>query len=101
MLGKDFNSRFTPLKPIMIEIKDLLLKFQNILLSEEVKKDSVRNIISEIIGAPIKSEDVKLKNGTVYLNIKPIYKNEIFLKRDKIFEKLQETLGPKSPQDIR
>ena len=68
----------------MIEIKDLLLKFNNILLSEEAKKESIKNIISEIIGVKINSEDIKIKNGTIYLNIRPIYKNEIFLKKDLI-----------------
>ena len=84
----------------MIEIKDLLLKFQNILLSEEGKKESIKNIISEVIDLQIKSEDIKIKNGTVYLNIKPIYKNEIFLKKDKIFLRLNEALGKKSPSNI-
>ena len=85
----------------MIEIKDLLLKFNNILLSEEVKKESIRKIISEIIKTQIKTEDIKIKNNTIYLNIKPIYKNEIFLKKNKIFSKLKEVLGKKIPQNIR
>jgi len=85
----------------MIEIKDLLLKFNKVLLSEEVKKNSIKNIISEIIGIPIKNQDIKIKNNTVYLNIKPIYKNEIFLKKEKISSKLQEYFGKKTIQNIR
>ncbi len=75
----------------MIEIKDLLVRFNNILLSEERKTDSVRNIISEVIGVEIKKEDIKIKNNIIYLNIKPIYKNEILIKQDQIFLKLQKT----------
>ncbi len=85
----------------MIEIKDLLAKYQNILFTEEVKKGAIKSIIYQIIGIEIKSEDIKITKGTVYLNIKPIYKNEIFLKREKIFTKLEEILGKKSPEDIR
>ncbi len=85
----------------MIAIKDLLTRFSNILLSEEVKKESIRGIISQIIGVEINSGDIKIKNGTIYLNIKPIYKNEIFLKKDQIFSKLKESLGKKTPGDIR
>jgi len=85
----------------MIEIKDLLLKFNNFLLSEEVKKESIRKIISEIIKTQIKTEDIKIKNNTIYLNIKPTYKNEIFLKKDKIFSELKAVLGKKVPQNIR
>lgn len=85
----------------MIEIKDLLARFDNILLSEEGKTESIRKIISEIIKTEIKSRDIKIKNGTVYLNIKPIYKNEILLKREEIFLKLKNALGKKTPQNIR
>jgi len=79
----------------MIEIKDLLNKFSHILLSEEAEKESVRKIISEIVKIEIKSKDIRIKNSVLYLNIKPIYKNEIFLKQDQILLKLQESLGRK------
>ncbi len=85
----------------MIEIKDLLLKFQNLLSLGEAQKDTIRSVISEAIGVQIKSEDITIKNGTIYLNIKPVYKNEILLKKEKIFNKLEELLGKKSPQGFR
>ena len=85
----------------MIEIKDLLSRFNNILLGEEGKKESIRKIISEIIKADIRSEDVKIKNGIIYLNIKPIFRSEILLKQEQIFSKLKESLGKKTPRDIR
>ena len=43
----------------MIEIKDFLLRFGDILLSEEIKKEAVRNVISKTIRMPIKKEDIK------------------------------------------
>ena len=85
----------------MIEIKDLLLNFKNLLISEGFKKEEIKRIISEEIKINIKTEDIKLKNGTIFLNIKPIYKNEIFLKKNKIFSKLKEVLGKKSPSNFR
>lgn len=85
----------------MIEIKDLLVRFENILLSEEAKSESVRQIISEIIGIEIKKEQIKIKNKIIYLNIKPIYKNEIFLKQGKILAKLEEAFGAETPENIR
>lgn len=84
----------------MIEIKDLLLRINDVLLSEETKKNSIRNILSQTIGVDIKAEDIIIKNNAVYLNIKPIYKNEIFLKKDEIFFKLKESLGKKTPHKI-
>lgn len=85
----------------MIEIKDLLARFNKILLSEEAKKEIIKNIISEVIGIEIKNQDIKIKNNIIYLNIKSIYKNEIFLKQEQIFSKLKESFGKKAPQNIR
>ena len=84
----------------MIEIKDLLLKFGNILLKEELKKEIIRETISKAINFEIKPKDLKIKKGIIYLNIKPIYKNEIFFKKEEIFKKLEESLGKKSPEKI-
>lgn len=85
----------------MIEIKDLLVRFDKILFSENVKIEAIKDIINKIVGLKIENTDIKIKNNTVYLNIKPIYKNEIFLNREKIFSLLEETLGKKTPKDIR
>ena len=84
----------------MIEIKDLLEKFGNILLKEELKKSLVRETISKAINFQISPEDIKIKKGIIYLNIKPIYKNEIFLKKDQITQALEKSLGKKSPKKI-
>ena len=85
----------------MVEIKDLLSRFSNILLSEEGKKELIRKIISGIIKVEMDSKDIQIKNNIIYLNIKPIYKNEVFLKQDQIFLKLKEAFGKKASQNIR
>jgi hypothetical protein len=84
----------------MIEIKDLLSRFSELLLGEEGKKEVVRGVISSIIKTEINSKDIKIKNNIIYLNIKPIYKNEIFLKQEQIFLTLKESLGKKSPSSL-
>jgi len=85
----------------VIEIKDLLLRFNGFLLSEEIKKEYIQSVISDIVNIQIKKEDIKIKNGTLFLNIKPIYKSEIFMKRDQIFFELEKKLGKKAPKNIR
>ena len=85
----------------MIEIKDLLVEFSNLLIKEEVKKVAIMEVLSEIIGVKIKTEAIKIKNNIIYLNIKPIYKNEIMLKQEQIFLKLKEILGKKTPTALR
>lgn len=82
----------------MIEIKDLLAKFDKILLSEEMKTKTIREIIGKIIKLEIKPADIKIKNNTIYLNIKPIYKNEIFLKKEEITREINQIFGLKSPK---
>ncbi len=85
----------------MIELKDLLLKFNNLLLKQGLRQEVVRETISKAINLEIKPEDIKIKNGVIYLNIKPIYKNEILIKQDLILEELQKALGAKSPDSFR
>ena len=85
----------------MIEIKDLLNRFSKIIETGEGNKKFITETIKEVTGILIETKDLKVKNGTIYLNIKPIYKNEIFLKKDQIFSKLKESLGKKSPKDFR
>ncbi|MDE2399500.1 MAG: hypothetical protein KGL67_00585 [Patescibacteria group bacterium] len=85
----------------MIEIKDLLSKWNNTLLSEEVKTEYIKEVLEKVIKIKIKNTDIKIKDNTVYLNLKPIYKNEIFLNQEKIISLLTEKLGKKTPKNIR
>lgn len=84
----------------MIEIKDLLSKFEDILLNEGLKVQYIREAIFNNTGIKIDKENVKIQNNTIYLNIKPIYKNEIFLNKKKISKSIQEALGDKSQKSI-
>jgi len=86
----------------MIEIKNLLEPFNNILLSEENKKESIRRAVAEVLNTEINSGDVEIKNNIVYLNIRSIYKNEVFLKQEQILAKLTESfIGKNPPREIR
>jgi len=85
----------------MIEIKDLLLRFKDILFSEEGKKEVIVNAIKKATHLSINTENMAVKNGIVYLTTKPIYKNEIALKKELILNELQTLLGKKAPYDIR
>lgn len=85
----------------MIELKDLLLNFRNILLTEDFRKDLIIKVIHSVAGIQLKREDIKIKNGVLYLNTKPIYKNEIFIKQKEVLSVLKQELGKKSPFEIR
>jgi len=85
----------------MIEIKSLLLRWNNFFLSETIKKELIQKTIKENTNLDVKDEEIEIKNNTIVLNIKPIYKNEIFLKKEKILLDISNALGKKSPTDIR
>ncbi|MDQ3075762.1 MAG: hypothetical protein M3Q34_01390 [bacterium] len=85
----------------MIEIKELLGRLSEILLKEEGKTEVLRKVIQEVVGVKINPEDLKIKNHTIFLNIKPIYKNEIYMKQEEIFLKLENLLMKKIPKKIR
>jgi len=80
----------------MIEIKDLLIKFDKLINKEELKVFLIREAINEITGIDIKKEKIKFKNNTLYLDIKPIYKNEIFINKEKIVAHLEQNKGIKN-----
>jgi hypothetical protein len=85
----------------MIEIKDLLLKFNNLLVSGEVKKSLIAEVVSSVVGFQVNTEDVEVKNGSLFLNIKPIHKAEVFKKKETITLKLEDLLGKNHPKDVR
>ncbi|OGI65054.1 hypothetical protein A2647_01380 [Candidatus Nomurabacteria bacterium RIFCSPHIGHO2_01_FULL_40_24b] len=85
----------------MIEIKDLLLGFSDLILREETKKSCIKNSILKATRINISEKDIKIKNKTIYLNIKPIYKNEVFLKLEEIRDNIQKELGREAPKEIR
>jgi hypothetical protein len=85
----------------MIEIKDLLDRFKSILLSEEAKKETISRVVSEVIGKEVASKDITIKNNVLYIRIKPIYKSEIFLKKERICARLKEIFDEKAPREIR
>jgi len=85
----------------MVDIKDIFAKYTEILLKEEGKTTAVIEAISETTGIELKKEIIKIRNGTIFLQTKPIYKNEIFKKKEEILQKIKEKQGEKHPKDIR
>jgi hypothetical protein len=85
----------------MIEIKDLLARFEHILLGEDVKIDSILQTLRKVAGVKIERKDIKIKNNIIYLDTKPIYKNQIFLKKEQIAEELEDIFGTNAPKEVR
>jgi hypothetical protein len=84
----------------MFEIKELLLPFEKILNSNELRLDQIRLILIKHLGVNIQREKIELKNNKIFLKLKPIFKNQILLKKDKIILDLEKELGKKYPKEI-
>jgi hypothetical protein len=84
----------------MIELSELLGRFKNIILSGELEKGAIQKTLKDILNLELKKEEIKIKNGTVFLNIKPLYKNEILLKKEKIIN-LHKSFPKSSIIDFR
>jgi len=85
----------------MIEIKDLFAKYDKLLFREEKRRESIIEILNKVLNIQIRPEDVTIKNNVVFLNLKPIYKNEIYLKKEQILKEIEEKIKGKPPNDIR
>jgi len=84
----------------MIEVKDLLLRVNKLLFSEEIKREAISGVIFQVLKIKVFKDDIKIKNNIIYLSIKPLYKNEIFIKKNQILSELRSVLGNKTPRDI-
>jgi hypothetical protein len=74
----------------MAHIDSFLEKFKRLLESgTNLKKEAVE-VIKGVIGKEIDSEKVTIKDGIVQLKINPLFKSEIFLKKEKILKSLQD-----------
>lgn len=84
----------------MIELKDLLSRFDKILSSNTARKNIVAETIKEIAGFDVETKNINIKGDTIYLFIKPIYKNELFLKKDMFFRELEKKLDKNTLKKI-
>ncbi len=84
----------------MIEIKDLLNSFKEVLLGEEIRKEKIAFIIESVTKIKIETKNIEVKNSKVILDIKPIFKNEVFLKKEKILEEFRNNFPKRVLTDI-
>ena len=84
----------------MHSIQDLLGRFKSILDTEDSKKENIIKILEENTSIVISAGDIDVKKGKLSLKVKPIYRNAILLKKDKILEDLKQSFGDKYIQDI-
>jgi hypothetical protein len=66
-------------------INTFLDKIKSIVLAGDIQLDVIQSIVSDAIKKPIPKEKIVFKRGILsFNNLSPIYKNEIFINKDKI-----------------
>ena len=80
----------------MFNISSYLGKVNSLLTHSVLNKEVVIEIVKEEVGIDIHSTDVDIRGGVIYFSVSPLYKNEIFLKRDLILQELRRQI-PQTP----
>lgn len=76
----------------MFNIGNFLEKFKNITPPDKFVKDVLISVVKETTNIDIEKDNIDVRNGTIFISVDPIIKNEIFLKKGEVLENLREKL---------
>jgi len=79
----------------MFNISSYLEKFKKIYSTNLYFKETVIKAVKETTGIDVDKESINYKNGVLTLNVKPIQKSELFLKKKLILSRLNEKSSSK------
>jgi len=74
----------------MFNIAQYLDKFKNIGQGEKAFKEVVFFAIKEILNIEIERKNISIQNGELILKVSPTLKNAVFIKKEKILNKIKE-----------
>lgn len=76
----------------MFNIGNFLEKFKNITPPDKFVKEVLIDVVKDIVDIEIEKDNIDVRNGTIFISVDPIIKNEIFLKKSEVMENLKEKL---------
>jgi len=85
----------------MFNIENFLKRFELLTPPNDAIRGAVREIIEKEIGVSIEKKNISVKNNIIYIKTKPLYKNEIFIKKQYILKELEKKFHQKTPRDIK
>ena len=86
----------------MEPLSSFLKKFQNFVPKEISLKRFVKDAVLEVVGVDLKNENIKINpSGDIFIETSPNVKTQIFIKKQKIIEFLQNKTGSKTIFNIR
>jgi plasmid replication initiation protein len=82
-------------------IAELLKKFKNIAVAQELVKNETAEIINKKTGITINTQQVSLLGNKIFLKGSPAIKSLVFMRKNEILNELKNKLGKQAPIDIR
>ena len=76
----------------MLNISKYLEKFKKITPPERFVREVFIRIVQETTNITLKDTDVQIQGNTIYITPHPLIKNEIFLQKSVLLEKLNQEL---------
>lgn len=77
----------------MFNVKDYLSKFTKLTPPDDTLKIFFIDLVAKELDITLDKKDLKLQNKILYITAPPIVKNEIFLKKDTLLERLKNFSG--------
>ncbi len=84
-----------------LHIGGLLERFKKSLFRHDGLKKSVIDVVLSQTGILLEEKSITIKGTQIRIDQKPQYKNEIFIKKEKILEILKNKIGEHIVSDIR
>ncbi len=69
-------------------LSNYLNKFKNLSSNEYILKGDLVDILKKELNIKIDKENIKIKKGCAYIKAHPAIRNEIFLKKEELLEKI-------------
>ena len=85
----------------MFNIQTFLERFKKITPPDAELRTHLSRAIKEVVGVDVAEVNIQIKNNIANLKIKPLYKSEIFIKKEKILAMMEKEIGKKILNDIR
>jgi len=75
------------------KLSDYLLKFKKLQVPEKkIRMEIVKNI-RIVTGISLEENTIKLQNSTVFLEVNPLIKNEVFYKKKEVIDLCKKRSG--------
>jgi len=85
----------------MNPISNFFEKFKKLIQNSGLQKQAVIEAIKTITNIEVESKKIRFGENSIYINIPPAIKFQIFLKKEKILNEIKKSTGKQSFRDIK